>query len=342
MIDSFDTRTMLAALDQVKPPKTFLRDTFFRDEEYSMSRHVDIDIIKGSQRLAPFVRPRGEPRRVDRRGFARHSFEPPCIKMEMETDAVSLLMRLPGETIYQTGASPQLIAAQQLGRDLDELRNLIIRRIEWMCAKALLDGKIPIKDDESGLDLEIDFLMPATHIIDLTATVPWTDVANSNPERDLREWQDLISDDSGQFADIAVFGKDVLTAFLEHEKVQKLLDNRRVVIGEIAIQPLQEQKARYIGSLEGIDIFTYSEIFLNPDTGTKERMVPSDRIFLGSSGARTAVHFGMIIDTRAPARVPFFPKMYYDERRGCDIVQIQSSPLVALHESNAFVSVKAV
>jgi len=43
-ISLFDTRTMLAALEQMKPAKTFFLDTFFRSVNIAPTKTVDIDI----------------------------------------------------------------------------------------------------------------------------------------------------------------------------------------------------------------------------------------------------------------------------------------------------------
>jgi len=83
MINIYETRTMLRAIEQMKRPRTFLLNTFFTAIEQSTSKHVDIDIVRGKRRLAVFVNPLHEGRRVDRKGYTTSTIEPPYIKQKM-------------------------------------------------------------------------------------------------------------------------------------------------------------------------------------------------------------------------------------------------------------------
>jgi len=98
-IDIFNTRTMLAALEQMKRPKTFLLDMFFRAVSTSNTKYVDVDIVKGKRRLAAFVSPVIAGKPVEKRGFTTKSYAPPYIKPKLLTTADDLLNRLPGEAL---------------------------------------------------------------------------------------------------------------------------------------------------------------------------------------------------------------------------------------------------
>ena len=88
----FDSRTMMAALEQAKPPRTFLLDTFFSGAPRTFDTEaVDIDIIKGKRRLAPFVNPRHEGKIVEKRGFKTRSYKPAYVKPKMVTTAEDIL-----------------------------------------------------------------------------------------------------------------------------------------------------------------------------------------------------------------------------------------------------------
>lgn len=60
MTDIFDCRTMLDAVEQMVRPRTFLRDLFFNGANPVTfgTTAVDIDIVKGTRKMAPFVHPR--------------------------------------------------------------------------------------------------------------------------------------------------------------------------------------------------------------------------------------------------------------------------------------------
>ena len=96
----FETRTMLAAVEQMHTPSTFLLNTFFAAEETFDTKTVDVDIVKGGRKLAPFVSPRVEGKVVTKDGFQSKNITPAYIKPKMETNAEQLLNRNPGLSPY--------------------------------------------------------------------------------------------------------------------------------------------------------------------------------------------------------------------------------------------------
>lgn len=338
MIDMFNTRTMLQALEMMFIPKTFLLDTFFKAKDQSSTKYVDIDIIKGKRRLAPFVRPTAQGKVIDRTGYTTKTFEPPYIKPKMPFSGADLLKRQAGDTIYQGNSSPADRAAQQLGKDLLELIQMIVRREEWMAAQALNTGKIAVVGE--GINAEIDFLMDANHIITLTGNALWSDYTNSDPITNLRSWKSLCAKDSGLVPDATVVGSDVIKHFLKNDQVQKLLDKTKIALGQINVQALPSG-ATYYGNIEGLDIYTYDEWYLD-DSAVLQPMTPVDRIVMGSTKARAVRHYGAIQDLKATAAVPYFPKSWEEEDPSIQWIMVQSAPLACIHEIDAFLTAKVL
>ena len=54
-IDIFEVRSMLRQIEQMKAAQSFLRDMFFPEVNVSTTPKVDIDIVKGKRRVAPYV-----------------------------------------------------------------------------------------------------------------------------------------------------------------------------------------------------------------------------------------------------------------------------------------------
>jgi hypothetical protein len=336
-MDLFQTRTLLNALTQSKPPKTFLLDMFFPTIRQSDTDVVDIDIVKGKRKLAPFVAPMHEGKVVVDEGFHTDTFKPPYIKAKKVTTAMDMLKRSPGNHLYQNDISPAQKAAEKMGEDLRELQEMITRREEWMAAQALTKGQIHVQGE--GVDQIINFQMRPDHQEVLTGTAKWSD-PNSQPIRDLRRWQEKIVQDSGLVARVAVLGKDVLNALLENEKVQRILDNRRIQLGQIDPQSLPNG-AKYWGSIDDIDLYSYNEWYLD-DLGIEQPMVPANTIIVGADNARTARHYGAIHDLEVTAAVPYFPKSWTQEDPSVRFLMLQSAPLVIPHQIDAFMSIQAV
>lgn len=345
-IDIFDTRTMLEAVEQMKRPTNFLRDTFFPSATPVETETVDVDIIKGKRRIAPFCSPLSEGKLVEGIGFSSSSIKPGYIKPFMITTAADLLKRSPGQTLYSGGQTIEQRAQIKLGQDLAELMDMIDRREEWMAAKALDLGAITmtIKGESADKTVSVDFAMEATHKITLTLTDLWNDT-ESDPIANLVTWARLIRQDSGVNPTDVVMGADAAAAFINNAQVQKLLDLRQVDIGAIKPQQLPNGVS-YVGRINApslsIDVWTYDEWFIDDTTGVETSMVPAKKVWMGSRNARNKTLYAVIQDMEAieegSAAVKRFPKSWVPKNPSARHLMVQSAPLVALLQPDAFVS----
>lgn len=338
-IDMFGSRTMLQALEQMLPPRTAILDFFFKNTNQSTTENVDIDIVKSKRKLAPFVNPMMEGKVVARDGYSTRSFKPPYVKPKMPFSGADLLKRQAGETIYQGNSSPDQRARVQLGKDLLKLRNMIIRREEWMAAKAIITGKVPIVGE--GVNAEVDFLMSASHLITLVGNALWSDYINSDPISNLRDWRTLCSQDCGKKPDVVIFGATVIKHFLANAKVVALMDKTKIALGQINVKELPNGLT-YYGNIEGLDIYGYDKWYVDDQTGNESAMVPADRIVMGSTQAETVRQYGAIIDLKATAAVPYFPKSWEQEDPSIRWIMLQSAPLPVPTEIDGFLSAKVV
>lgn len=339
----FDSRTMMAALEQAKPPRTFLLDTFFSGAPRTFDTEaVDIDIIKGKRRLAPFVNPRREGKIVEKRGFKTRSYKPAYVKPKMVTTAEDILKRDPGMTIYSPNSGPAAKAAAELGRNLAELNEMITRREEWMAAQALTTGKCPIIGE--GVDDLVDFLMEPTHLPVLTGQALWSDHANADPLANLKAWKRLIAKDSGINPTIVVMGLSAIDNFLACDKVLGTANGGKNVFNMINVQMgridprLLPNGVTYYGTLQelGLDVYTYEEWYVDDESDIESPMIPTNKILMGNPSARTERMYGAIRDLSALAAVPRFPKSWTVEDPSARFVMLQSAPLMAPIQVDAF------
>jgi hypothetical protein len=346
LIDIFDTRTMLEAIEQMKRPANFLRDTFFPRAHQSESDTVDVDIIKGKRRMAPFVSPLSEGKAVENIGFSTSTLKPGYVKPKMPTTAAQLLKRAPGEVLYAGGMTIEQRAAAKLGKDLSDLMDQIDRREEWMAAKALDLGAytMKIKGDSGDQSVVVDFLMANTHKITLAGVDLWS-AGTSDKIGDLQAWANLCRKDSGVNPTDVVFGEDACAAFLADTKILALLDNRRIDMGQINPRQLPNGVS-YIGHINApnlsVDLWSYAEWYLDEDTGVETPMVPAAKVWMGSSLAANTKCHAVIQDMEAiaegQAAVSRFPKSWLTKDPSVQWLMVQSAPLIALNQPDAFVS----
>ena len=336
-ITIFDTRTMLPPLLQAKMAAKFLLDTFFPTILTFGTEYVDIDKWDGKRRLAPFVSPISEGVVMENIGFTTQSIKPPYVKPKMVTTAEHILARGIGQPINPTGVTPQQKAQAKLGMDLIELRDTIVRREEWMASQLLQSGKVAIVG--KGFDAEIDYGMKATHQIVLAGADLWT-AATGKPLKDMRDWARLAGQDSGKRPDVAVFGSEAVDAFLANVEVAAQLDNRRIVLGQIVQSELPDG-VTYWGNIQGIDIYSYDEWYIDDTSGLEVAMVPVDMVFLGSTSAKTSRSYGAIMDMNAIdaglIETPYYPRSWMTDDPAQRWLMLQSAPLVQMNQVDAFI-----
>lgn len=343
MTDIFDTRTMLEAVEEMVLPRRFLMNTFFnaaRPETFG-TETVDIDIVKGQRKMAPFVHPTLPGSVSQRSGFVTSTYKPPYIQPKRATRAELILKRGAGETPYSSRTALER-AGEQLGKDLVDLDAEITRREEWMCAQALTTGRVRVVGE--GVDDTIDFLMEDTHKVTL-ATGRWNTV-ESDPIANMRQWRRLIARDSGRSANVAVFSGEAQDAFQGNESVLKQLNTRRIDMGLIRPEELPDG-VTYLGYLNdpGVDIYAYDEWYVD-DEGNEQPIIPAGGLILGSTSTRNAMLYGAIQDLDAiesglveSAR---FPKSWVTKEPSARWLKLQSAALAGMLEPNAFLYAKVV
>ncbi len=342
-MDLFATRTMLAAIRQMKPSRRFLGTIFFGAEQVNFTTaHVDIDIIKGNRKMAPFVRPNRPGVIVDRSGSVMRSYKPAYVKPKLETNAGMLLnQRQPSEHIYSE-RTPLDRAGDQLARDMEDLDDQISRREEWMRAQALTTGAVPVKGE--GVDDIVDFQMDDEHLV--TEAVSWTE-ATSDPIADLKKYKSRIAKKSGRTANACVMSSEAADAFMENDTVIKKLNTRRVDLGMIRPEELPDG-VTYLGYLNdpGMDLYAYEEWYQPSavEGGEEAPMIPAGGLIVGPTSSRCGMLYGAIQDMSAIEGGMFdvarYPKSWIGDDEGVRWLMMQSAPLPGFHEPDAFVYAK--
>lgn len=349
-MDLFELRTMLAAVERMPRPRRFLTSMFFGAQPImATTEHIDIDIMKGNRKMAPFVRPNRPGSVVDRQGFVMRSYKPAYVKPKLETTAGELLVRQPGEHIY-SARTPLDRAGDQMARDMQDLDDRISRREEWMIARALTTGQVPIIGE--GVSDLIDYQMDADNLV--TEATLWT-ATGADPIADLRKYKRRATKKSGRTANACVMSVEAADAFLDSEEVQKKLNTRRVDLGMIKPEQLPDGVS-YLGYLNdpGLDLYTYEEWFTpdraadsNDDDGLNdEPMIPAGGLIVGPTTSRNSMLYGAIKDVEAIEGGLFdvdrYPKSWIDKDAGVRWLSMQAAPIPGFHEPDAFVFAKVV
>lgn len=324
-ISIFSSRVLVKQTNKVTTPSLFFLKTFFKEEKLSDKEHIDVVIKDGKRRLAPFVSPRSEGKVVKSLGKVVNSYKPGYIKQKFITEAAELVETTGGNVFYADELTPQQRALNKLTEELKEHKEMAERRIEWMCATALTTGKIIMKGDD--VDEEVDFGLPADHMVTLTGAALFTD-PTSKPIEYLRKRRRKIIQDSGVSPTHVVFGEDVIDAFLGHADVKATLDTRRISMGVIDPKSFPDGTT-YYGYLNelGMEIWGYNDWFIDDADGLEYPMMPADRMLMASTNGEFLINYGAIKDLKALAAMKFFVKSWEVEDPSARIVLMQSAPL---------------
>lgn len=253
------------------------------------------------------------------------------------------MKRLPGENLY-SGKTPNMRAAEILGRDLAELDEYISRREEAMCSEALFSGKVTVKGDGVNEVLNFWSTVAASEKPETTLTTKW-DASTATAETimsDLRVVRRSMIKDGGFTPRDLICGTNVIDTILSKLTASKSLDMRRVDMGHIDPQHLPDG-VTYWGYLKdsALDIYSYDEWYKGDDSDVA--MVPADKCLLATPGAKTMLAYGAcpVISETNPgivfvegSRIP----MSWIQRSNPmgRVLQISSRPLPIIQQIHAF------
>lgn len=286
----YDTITLLQALEIAAPVPSFLTDTFVRPfspaTDLSPTEIAEMDVRKGAVRMAPFIAPTVGGVTVTRDGYQTRTIKFPTLAPEMVVTQADVRTRAFGQHAY-AGVTEAERAQAVLVQDLQQLRQMVALRKEWMVAQILQTGKmtIPIVDRERRrTDLfEVDYGFDNT----VTVEEDW-DEEGSDPNLDMQALYEAVYEGQGT-VDIVLMGSQAANHLLRNETFCKQLDNRRMHLGEAA--PRRYNGVRFIGINEdGIEMYAYSDKYVDEDSGDVTPFIAPNKVIATSKALLTCMY----------------------------------------------------
>jgi Phage major capsid protein E. len=333
-IDIYDTRTMLQAIELMKPAHTFLRDTFFPNVLTFPSEKVDVDFRKGKRKMAPFVARNSGGITMDRQGFRTDAYEAPYTAPQRVLTKNDITKRLLGENIYST-RTPEQRAMELLAKDLIELDDMIIRREEWFCREVLLNGAVTIKgwvDKVGGTEFvedTIDFNM--TNKETLSGEDAW-DQSTCDIYGDLKRIRLEIIQKTGLNPDVVIMASNIADLMMQNANFKAMFNLWNANFG--TIQPkVQANGVTFIGQITslGLQLYSYDEWFIDDD-GAEYPMMPDDHLIMGRANIGTRLYGAVTqieeadkdFHTYEAVRVP---KVWVEPNNDQKMIRLASRPL---------------
>lgn len=352
-LDIFSTHTMLAAVQEINPLHTFLRDRYFPTNESTdvfATEDVLVEYRDGSKTLAPFVAPRKGGVTVLRKGYKMERFTPPYIAPKRSMTADDLKKKGFGEALFS-----KLTPAQRQGalmmKDFEEMDAMIARREEAMAAETLLTNGCIMKhiadDKKEDDEMEIRFYDGSDNPAQFTPDVDW-DEEGADILGDIYAVCEMLAERGLGHTDLVV-SPNVGSAILDNEKIQKLLDNRNINIGGVDPTILPEgvtKIARLNCKGHVVDVLQYSESYTGDD-GKSVNYITAGKAVLTAPGCGRTLYgavtqveqFDNDFHTYTAKRVP---KYFSDAKSNVRELYLTSCPLCIPNNKNAWIAINAI
>lgn len=352
-VELYDTMTLIGVQNrQQTDPLFFLQ--WFPDEITFTTEKVAFDeIAEDRYILAPFVAPHVEGRVMERGGYDTRSFKPAYVKPKHDVDVNQQFKRRAGETPMLGNLTPQQRYDATIAENFRVEREMIERRINWMCSQALVNGSVVVEGEDYP-KVTIDFNRDGDLTEVLAGTARWGESA-ATPLTDLNTKMRLARKLSGGRITDVIMGEGAYERFYANAAVKELLNtNYRIggtsadasILGQAETDKEAELKAVLRGgeSAATVRVWTYAGYYheRNPATGVlTEVQYIDENAVVGVGNKLNGVQcFGAIRDPNAGLRaIRIFPRIVdkKNDDPAKEYTLSQSAPLpVPMEPNNSF------
>lgn len=332
----YDTTTLLAAMNELEAPTNYWLDLCYPRVMTFTTKYIEFEQMDNLRKLAPFVVPTAKGRPIYTEGSNLTRIAPAYIKPKDAVEAAAMMGRKPGNLLAPTPRTPAENWDAAIGARLSQHRDAIERRWEWMGAKAIIDGKVTIVDEDSPERI-IDFERDPNLEIVLTAGARWNQ-SGADVIGNIEAWRTLARQArfGGPITRLTV-SPDVWEVMRKNPDLLKQLDTQiRGTQGSFITGVREGLSVEYVGRLSGtLDIYIYSDYYHDED-GNMVQIMPAGTV-VGTGPAIQGVRaFGAILDKKAGLNaLPIFSKMWDEEDPSATFIMSQSAPLMVPVNINA-------
>lgn len=291
-IDMKDTLTLMQAMERIKPPSSFLTDTFFPNvPPAAPTTKIAVEYRKKGRSLAPFISRGTKGANMKRAGSKIAIYEPPMMGPRTIVDPEQLMERGFGESIISS-TTPAQRAAQMQANDLADLQAAIVNRKNKMAADLLINGKCAIEGWADDGTTELLDTIEFDWDQKITPSMHW-DQAGAKIYSDIKNASETIQENAGLIPTVMVCGKNIENYILGNDELMKWLaipTAANLQLANLAPQYISPQ-VRYIGRIMGLnlDVYAYTETYTN-DAGVATPFIGADDVILGVPGRGRQLH----------------------------------------------------
>lgn len=344
----YDFATLFGVITQQKEVPNFWLGFYTRQINFETREIIFERVNRDYARRAPFVAPNIQAAVNQHEGYSMDSVAPAYVKEKDIFDDTLPFLRRPGEAMIAGSMSNEQRRDAWVADYAAMHKIRIMKTWEWLAARAAIDGMVTI-EGERYPQSTVNFNRDAS----LTLTSDWTAVG-AKPLDDIYQQRKVVNGLNGATVRTVIMGDDALAAFSKaHKEELKDLMDTRFRGSDTAISALLDgfDGIEFVGRFAGIagagqfDLFRYSGMQRNPETGEEEPLLKPGQVFGINPEAFAGVRaFGAIKDGKAGWRaMDLFPKMWEENQDPFEeIFMTQSAPLMVPGQPNATFLINAV
>lgn len=337
----YEMRDLLQVVEYNSQVDMFLRNMIMGGQagETHATTTIEVDVVRGGQRVAAYVSRRADPERVQKDGYNTYIHVMPYTYQEMVITPEDVETRTPGTTIYASG-SPSSRLDYLMGRWMRQLDDRVARLEELQIAQVLTSGIQTISGN--GVDYTVNYQRTAGNEVTLLAGDRWSEASTRDIRGDFRAAAEQMRKPGVDGGDptIVIMGSNAANNYIADQAVQGgLLDLKAVEAGRINIQYLAGQRATFIGTHRDagitVDVYSYHGQYVNSSGVATPYINTNDAIFI-RQGLMAAPHYSMISNFESGS---FVGRRYPRQRIANDgktmILTLESGPLMTVNEIDA-------
>lgn len=318
-------------------PSMFLTNMFFSRIKESDTAQIEFDIVRKGMPLAPFVAPTVQGKPMRKRGHATKTITPAYIKPKDTVTGTEPMARTAGED-YGGSKTPQQRYDEAIAECLQDHRDMIEMRLEWMAASILNTGTVTIVGEDYPEHL-VDFGHDPALRQTLVGAATW-DQATANPMKDIEDMALLIRQESkGARANKLVMDGEAWAVMREHPDLVDLL-NLDVANGDHKVDagPRNDIDGEKVGTLSGnrFELWVYDGYY-DDESGVSQPFMKPNTVIMASDAMDGTQYFGAIQDKDAGWKAQkIFSKTWDEEDPSGTNVLSQSAPILAPKRVNTW------
>lgn len=347
-MNPFDLITLLAVLRVQKSITPFWGRWFPSVITFETESIAFDQVSDDYRRVAPFVAPNVQGRVQRQKGFQTVAYSPAYVKPMDVVRPNQAFKRSAGESLITGSMTPQQRIDATVANLLATQRIKIENRIEWMRAKAIIDGKVTIEGRDYP-KVTIDFNRDASLTSVLLGAARWSDASATHASmiKDLTGMRKKSNDLSGAVIRDYVFGTEAWALFAAKIDPAKIQNNTiRGSEGTVSAYLDGIEGVEFAGTIAGLNgagsmnLWVYSQKVIDEETGSLLDILDVNTVVGVADQVSGTDCYGAIEDLGSLQAIEMFPKMWAEENPSRMMLMTQSAPLPVPAYPNATFSIK--